>query len=41
MVADRFGSLRVIVAGMLLYAAGTVTMAHAATTGMFTVGAEP
>ncbi|MGK8200446.1 MFS transporter [Burkholderia cepacia] len=39
MIADRFGSLRVIVAGMLLYAAGLVTMAHAATTGMFTVGA--
>ena len=37
MVADRFGSLRVIVAGMLPDAA--VTMAHAATTGMFTVGA--
>ncbi|WP_423392670.1 MFS transporter [Burkholderia sp. LMG 21824] len=39
MVADRFGSLRVIVAGMLLYAAGLVTMAHAASAGMFTIGA--
>ncbi|HKT61961.1 MAG TPA: MFS transporter [Burkholderia sp.] len=39
MIADRFGSVRVIVAGMLLYAAGLVTMALAASTGVFTVGA--
>lgn len=39
MIADRFGSLRVIVVGMLLYAAGLVTMALAASTGTFTVGA--
>ncbi|MGU7780174.1 MFS transporter [Burkholderia sp. PU8-34] len=39
MIADRFGSPRVIVVGMLLYALGLVTMAHAASPGLFTVGA--
>ncbi|RQS74029.1 MFS transporter [Burkholderia sp. Bp8963] len=39
MIADRFGSARVIVAGMLLYALGLVTMAHAGSPALFTVGA--
>ncbi|MGU7775028.1 MFS transporter [Burkholderia sp. MR1-5-21] len=39
MIADRFGSARVIVVGMLLYALGLVTMAHAASPGVFTAGA--
>ena len=32
MVADRFGTARVVLAGSLLYVLGLVTMAHAATT---------
>ncbi|AIO41119.1 MFS transporter [Burkholderia sp. AU19243] len=39
MIADRFGSVRVIVAGMLLYAAGLLVMALAASAGVFTLGA--
>ncbi|KVP27855.1 MFS transporter [Burkholderia multivorans] len=39
MVADRFGSVRVIVVGMLLYALGLVTMALAGSAALFTVGA--
>ena len=39
MIADRFGSVRVIVAGMLLYAGGLVTMTLAASIGVFTAGA--
>ncbi|MBN3792364.1 MFS transporter [Burkholderia sp. Ac-20353] len=39
MIADRFGSARVIVAGMLLYALGLVTMAHAGSPALFTLGA--
>lgn len=38
MIADRFGSARVIFAGALLYALGLVVMAHAATTGIYTLG---
>jgi MFS family permease len=33
-IADRFGTVRVIIAGTLLYAAGIFMMAHAATPGM-------
>jgi MFS family permease len=33
-IADRFGTIRVIIAGALLYAAGVYTMAHATTPGM-------
>jgi MFS family permease len=33
-IADRFGTLRVIIAGALLYAAGIYMMAHATTPGM-------
>jgi MFS family permease len=33
-IADRFGTVRVIIAGTLLYAAGLFMMAHAATPGM-------
>jgi MFS family permease len=33
-VADRFGTVRVIIAGALLYAAGIFLMAHATTPGM-------
>lgn len=37
MIADRFGSARVIAAGVLLYAAGLVTMSMAATPAGFTL----
>ena len=33
-IADRFGTIRVIIAGTLLYAFGIATMAHATTPGM-------
>jgi MFS family permease len=33
-IADRFGTIRVIIAGALLYAAGVYMMAHATTPGM-------
>jgi MFS family permease len=33
-IADRFGTVRVIIAGTLLYAAGMFMMAHASTPGM-------
>ena len=33
-IADRFGTIRVIIVGTLLYAAGIFMMAHAATPGM-------
>ena len=33
-IADRFGTVRVIIAGALLYAAGIYMMAHATTPGM-------
>jgi MFS family permease len=33
-IADRFGTVRVIIAGSLLYAAGIYMMAHASTPGM-------
>ena len=33
-LADRFGTVRVIIVGALLYAAGIYMMAHASTTGM-------
>src|SRR5262245_27870981 len=33
-IADRFGAVRVIIAGALLYAAGIYLMAHATTPGM-------
>src|SRR5262245_9057235 len=33
-IADRFGTVRVIIAGTLLYAAGLFMMAHASTPGM-------
>ncbi|HTR09924.1 MAG TPA: MFS transporter [Paraburkholderia sp.] len=38
MIADRFGSARVILAGTALYALGLLVMAHAATTGLYTLG---
>ncbi|WP_028220545.1 MFS transporter [Paraburkholderia oxyphila] len=38
MIADRYGSARVIFAGMLLYALGLAIMAHAATVGVYTLG---
>lgn len=38
MVADRFGSARVIAAGAVLYAVGLVVMAHSATAGFYTLG---
>jgi MFS family permease len=38
-IADRFGATRVIWAGVLLYALGLVVMAHAATPGLFHLGA--
>ncbi|WP_323123286.1 MFS transporter [Burkholderia alba] len=38
MIADRFGSARVIVAGTLCYALGLLVMAQATTTGLFTLG---
>lgn len=39
MIADRFGSARVIAAGVLLYAAGLVTMSMATTPAGFTLSA--
>ena len=33
-IADRFGTIRVIIVGTLLYAAGIFMMAHATTPGM-------
>src|SRR5919202_825873 len=38
-VADRFGTLRVLCAGALLYALGLVVMAYATTPGLFHLGA--
>src|ERR687894_2810933 len=38
-VADRFGAFRVLCAGALLYAAGLVVMAYAATPGLMHLGA--
>ena len=38
MIADRYGSARVIFAGAALYALGLFVTAHAATTGLFTFG---
>lgn len=38
MIADRYGSARVIGAGAVLYALGLLLTAHAATTGLFTLG---
>nr|WP_240161103.1 MFS transporter [Burkholderia sp. Ax-1719] len=38
MIADRFGSARVIFTGALLYALGLVVMAHAASVGVYTFG---
>ncbi|WP_114811379.1 MFS transporter [Paraburkholderia kururiensis] len=38
MVADRFGSARVIAAGAVLYAAGLAVMAYSATAGFYTLG---
>ena len=39
MIADRFGSAKVILAGLLIYALGLVTMAYADTPGVYTFGA--
>jgi MFS family permease len=38
-LADRFGTVRVLCIGALLYAAGQILMAHAATPGVFTLSA--
>lgn len=38
MIADRFGSARVIFVGAVLYALGLLVMAYAATTGVYTLG---
>ncbi|PVX71609.1 sugar phosphate permease [Paraburkholderia unamae] len=38
MIADRFGSARVILVGAVLYALGLLVMAHATTTGLYTLG---
>lgn len=38
MIADRFGSLKVLIPGMLLYALGLVIMANSDTTGAFLMG---
>lgn len=38
MIADRYGSARVIFAGALLYALGLAVMAHAASVGIYTFG---
>ncbi|MGV2287198.1 MFS transporter [Trinickia sp. YCB016] len=38
MIADRFGSAKVILAGLLVYALGLVTMAYASTPGVYTLG---
>src|SRR3954471_11251883 len=38
-VADRFGAMRVLCAGALLYAIGLVVMAYATTPGMLHLGA--
>ena len=37
-VADRFGTVRVLMIGTLLYAAGQVVMAYAVTPGVMTLG---
>jgi MFS family permease len=39
MIADRFGSAKVILAGLLIYALGLFTMAYAGTPGGYTFGA--
>jgi MFS family permease len=39
MIADRFGSAKVILAGLLVYALGLLTMAYAGTPGVYTLGA--
>lgn len=38
MIADRFGSARVILTGMLVYALGLLVMAYAGTPGFYTLG---
>jgi MFS family permease len=38
MIADRFGSVRVMVAGAIAYALGLYTMSHATTTEVFLLG---
>jgi MFS family permease len=38
MIADRFGSAKVILAGLLIYALGLFTMAYAGTPGVYTLG---
>ena len=38
-IADRFGTMRVLVAGALCYVAGLVLMAHASTPGMLDLSA--
>lgn len=38
MIADRFGSVRVLLAGAIIYALGLFIMAQAPTTGLFTFG---
>ncbi|HEV7372742.1 MFS transporter [Arenibaculum sp.] len=38
MIADRFGSLKVLISGMLLYALGLFVMANSETTGLFLMG---
>ncbi|TKC86984.1 MFS transporter [Trinickia terrae] len=38
MIADRFGSARVVLAGLLVYELGLVTMAYASTTGVYMLG---
>lgn len=38
MIADRYGSARVIFAGIVLYALGLAIMAYAATVGVYTFG---
>jgi MFS family permease len=38
MIADRFGSAKVILAGLLIYALGLFTMAYAGTPGLYTFG---
>jgi MFS family permease len=39
-IADRFGTIRVVIAGALLYAIGVYQMAHAATPAMFYLSAS-
>lgn len=38
MISDRFGSAKVILAGLLIYALGLFTMAYASTPGVYTLG---